>query len=241
MLRPGLFRDDRWFATPASSGYGSRPPIGLPPLSAWAEFTITVTPHAHAWQNAELAADVDGNGTVTPLDVLLVINWINTSSSGPVPSTPPDWTSGSCLFVDVSGDEFVSPIDVLLAINYLNGWSSSTFQIAEGEGITASTTYNLRRGQYPDFTGLNDNDFASPIDNAPVVSDIRGPSSSVLPVAEIQGIAAATVPNATSASYVGSTVRQRLPSPATDQAFIAESGFSLPADWDELLDVLARA
>jgi hypothetical protein len=157
----------------------------FPALSVWAEFTITVTFHRFAWQNAELAADVDGSGTVTPLDVLLVINWLNTRSSGPVPGSPPDWTSGSCLFVDVSGDDFVAPIDVLFAVNYLNGRSLSAPQAAEGEGITAFNT--------------------------------------------------------TSVPYPGNTVRQRLRGIAADQAFATESDFSSPADWDELLDVLARA
>jgi hypothetical protein len=126
---------------------------GSPALSAWTDFTITVTTHAHAWQNAELAPDVDGSGTVTPLDVLLVINWINSNSSGPVPSSPPDWTNDACSFVDVSGDDLVSPIDVLLAINHLNGRSSSAPQAAEGEGITASTAERATPAPYTGSTG----------------------------------------------------------------------------------------
>lgn len=63
--------------------------------------------------------DVNGDTNVTPLDVLQVINYINSHGSGPLPIPPPD-PGGPPPFVDVSGDDRGAPLDVLLVINYIN-------------------------------------------------------------------------------------------------------------------------
>ncbi|MCY2988633.1 MAG: metallophosphoesterase [Planctomycetota bacterium] len=110
---------------------------GAPPLAAGTEFSITVTPHPFAWQNADLPEDVEGNGLVTALDVLLVINWINGNEVGAVPTPFPDPVDAP-VFFDVNGDNFISPLDVLAVVNYINAESPSTQQAGEGEGIPAS-------------------------------------------------------------------------------------------------------
>jgi hypothetical protein len=72
-----------------------------------------------SWQNPATAADVDGDGRVTAQDVLLVINYINSSGRGPlpaVPAVPPP-------YLDVNGDGYVTPLDVLLVIHHLNSHS----------------------------------------------------------------------------------------------------------------------
>jgi hypothetical protein len=101
---------------------------GASPLSVAAEFSISVTPYLFPWQNADQSADVDGNGTVVPLDALLLINWINSNGSGVPLNLYPD--PAAPLFLDVSGDNYVAPLDVLLVINFLNQHPSG---IAEGE------------------------------------------------------------------------------------------------------------
>jgi hypothetical protein len=58
-----------------------------------------------------LRTDVSGDGLVTPLDALLVINRINQSGEG---------ESMPSLREDVNGDGQVSPLDVLLVVNQLN-------------------------------------------------------------------------------------------------------------------------
>ncbi|MGN6545179.1 MAG: dockerin type I domain-containing protein, partial [Aureliella sp.] len=76
--------------------------------------TILEDEPAHVWLNAASPLDVNEDGHVTPLDVLLIINMINTSSSsllGPVRQGP---------FVDCNGDDYVTGLDALLVINYLN-------------------------------------------------------------------------------------------------------------------------
>ncbi|MEZ6135020.1 MAG: dockerin type I domain-containing protein [Pirellulaceae bacterium] len=67
------------------------------------------------WHNLLLPEDVNDDGFVSPIDALLVINYLNSNSSRNVPYTVPE--NG---FIDVSGDNFMSPIDALLVINYLN-------------------------------------------------------------------------------------------------------------------------
>jgi hypothetical protein len=66
-------------------------------------------------QNPENACDVDGDGFVTPNDVLRVVQYLNMNGVRLVPPSldrPP--------FIDVSGDGVVSPRDAMLVINYLH-------------------------------------------------------------------------------------------------------------------------
>ncbi len=82
---------------------------------------------ADAWQNRSNPADVDGNGRVSPLDVLVLINHINRFGSGLLQTH-----RAGDPFCDVNGDGQVGPIDSLLVINYLNTG-------AEAEGAAAFT------------------------------------------------------------------------------------------------------
>ena len=75
------------------------------------------------WQNPANPLDVNANGSVEPLDVLLIINELNVGrfhdrvglltvavQLTPFPNT----------YFDSSGDRFVTPLDALLIINFLN-------------------------------------------------------------------------------------------------------------------------
>ena len=62
--------------------------------------------------------DVNRDGYMTPLDALLIVNWLNQSKQGSAP-----------IGLDTNQDGHVSPIDTLLIVNELN---EETF--AEGEG-----------------------------------------------------------------------------------------------------------
>jgi hypothetical protein len=76
---------------------------------------------APAWQNPVNALDVDADGSVFPLDALIVINALNTEGAHTLTAsdvTPP--------YVDVNGDGFLAPLDALLVINYLNSQSASS-------------------------------------------------------------------------------------------------------------------
>jgi len=78
---------------------------------------LTTLGNNSPWQNRKLAADVDDDGIVAPVDALIIINELHFrgphelawSSQGP---------SGS--YLDTSGDGFVTAIDALVVINALN-------------------------------------------------------------------------------------------------------------------------
>ncbi len=87
------------------------------------------------WRNASNALDVDNHNGVTPLDVLIVINRLNTVGPGKLP--PPVTAELSPPFYDTSGDNEVTALDVLLVINYLN--AAATDVAGEGEGTEPTT------------------------------------------------------------------------------------------------------
>ena len=95
-------------------------------------FRITVTAVAVSpWQNPLLAQDVNADGVVTPLDVLIVINTLN--AEGPHALPPPVPPNVPPPYLDVNGDGYVTPLDVLVIVNYLNDQA-----LAASQAITAS-------------------------------------------------------------------------------------------------------
>ncbi|MCO8120954.1 dockerin type I domain-containing protein [Stieleria sp. TO1_6] len=77
-------------------------------------FVIEVLENESPFHNDDNPYDVDGNGNVTPLDALAIINYLNLYGPGPV--GPGDTGYG----YDVNGDGQVSALDALLVINFLN-------------------------------------------------------------------------------------------------------------------------
>ena len=63
--------------------------------------------------NADLPEDVNGDGVVSPIDALLVINFLNQNDSDALP------VDGAAK-IDVNNDAAISPADALLVINELN-------------------------------------------------------------------------------------------------------------------------
>ena len=93
---------------------------------------------APLWQNNDAPNDVNMDGFVTPLDVLEIINAINSKSvpqALPNPATqvqPPP-------FVDVNGDGLLTPLDVLIVVNQLNSDYGS-----EGEYVLPMQVFGER-------------------------------------------------------------------------------------------------
>ncbi|MCA9153461.1 MAG: VCBS repeat-containing protein, partial [Planctomycetales bacterium] len=73
------------------------------------------------FRNAFNPFDVNDDGEIAPLDVLLLINHLNQFGAGPTDAA--GVRPGT--FVDTSGDDQVSPIDALLVINHLNNVTGS--------------------------------------------------------------------------------------------------------------------
>lgn len=100
-------------------------------------------------QNPVDGRDVDGNGTISSLDVLLLISKLNADGSGQLDL--PGSTQGQSRYFDVSGDNVLSPLDVLNVVSRLNetGENQNT-----GAGIsTGSGTGDFFPQAYPDNHG----------------------------------------------------------------------------------------
>jgi VCBS repeat-containing protein len=71
------------------------------------------------YQNPTLVSDVNADGFTSPVDALMVINYINSNGTGTIPAgtTPPP-------FIDVDGNGRCDATDVLLVINRLNEMAS---------------------------------------------------------------------------------------------------------------------
>ncbi|MCA9121339.1 MAG: tandem-95 repeat protein [Planctomycetaceae bacterium] len=78
--------------------------------TATATVSVAVT---RSWQNVVEPSDVTGDGIVSPLDALVIVNVLNSKGSHELGSSEID------AFIDVDGNGFVSPLDVLLVINRL--------------------------------------------------------------------------------------------------------------------------
>lgn len=89
----------------------------------------------HAGTNELLPVDVSGDGSVAPLDALMVINQLNEFGAGPMPPMPIQSP-----FFDVTADLIIAPLDALMVINQLNGVPAAA---AEGEAIPAETYASL--------------------------------------------------------------------------------------------------
>ncbi len=86
--------------------------------------------------NLTNAYDVNNDGFVSPIDVLILVNSMNTGNSGLLPP-PGDIGSGEGgigrYFMDVNGDNYLSPLDALMVINELNNRQNG----GSGEGEAA--------------------------------------------------------------------------------------------------------
>lgn len=97
------------------------------------------------FDNAKGPTDVNGDGTVSPYDALIVINALNRGNDLPLYART-DIPAGSD--VDVNGDGLLSPIDALKVINALillskSMAAQSSLMAAEGESTTASYAQDL--------------------------------------------------------------------------------------------------
>ena len=94
-------------------------------VSALVPLRVTDAP---SWHNSAQPQDVDGDGFVSPIDVLRIINDLN--SRGARQLDAPALTDAPP-YLDVNDDGFVSPVDALIVVNGLNNAS----QVPEGETL----------------------------------------------------------------------------------------------------------
>jgi hypothetical protein len=99
----------------------------LPDLSSGA-IELTVLDNDSQWHNYAMPLDVDHDSNVSPLDVITIINYLNSNQNPNLANvTAPNPRS----YIDVDEDLFASPLDVIIVINYLNRRSNG-----EGESAT---------------------------------------------------------------------------------------------------------
>ena len=95
-------------------------------------FSVTVISVRSPYHNYNLNEDVNGDGFVSPIDALLVINELNARGSGPITTAG---GSGWPPMLDVNGDGLLTPIDVLLIINHLNRTRSTEYGPVQRDGL----------------------------------------------------------------------------------------------------------
>jgi hypothetical protein len=114
----------------------------------------------HPWCNPAQAEDVNGDGMVSPIDVLILINRLNASGGGSLPVPPPVGIYPP-MYWDVDGDDKLTPSDALAVINFINRLSPAGIAapVGEGEAEAASTIFaravdEVLRNELPPFALL---------------------------------------------------------------------------------------
>lgn len=96
------------------------------------------------WRNPVDSMDVDSDGSVSPLDALVVINTINAGGSGSLEPV----RDLAKPYYDVDGDQTVSPLDVLNVINFLNSNNGGVRKLAENASqFVHETNVTITLGQ----------------------------------------------------------------------------------------------
>ncbi len=107
------------------------------------DLVLQVSEPTSPYQNPDRPNDVNGDGHITPLDVIVLINHLNSEGGGF--EFGPDFGAageGDAAYPDVNGDGMLTPLDALLIINFLNGNRNRGSGEAEGEsGIGTQQPY----------------------------------------------------------------------------------------------------
>jgi hypothetical protein len=91
--------------------------------------------------------DVDGNGRVSPLDALLIINAINEYSDSPEFSALAQTIRSDESSLDVDKDTLVTPLDVLVVINQINRMEELAWLTSDES--SRRTTASIRVADHP--------------------------------------------------------------------------------------------
>ena len=99
--------------------------------------SLTFTQVLAAQTNPRNALDVNDDTTVSPLDALLVINELNSTSAALGEGESPS------IYLDVSSDGSVSPLDALLIINELNRMSDAEAEPVALAAVAAAVDFTI--------------------------------------------------------------------------------------------------
>jgi len=117
------YQPDTDFTGQVSFAYRVRDELGI--TSNYGEVLVNITDLIH--HNFLNPLDVNADSSITPIDVLLVIDRLNAQESGLSSSMGYNQDR----WVDVNGNGVLDPLDVLIIIDYLN---QSTWELSESNG-----------------------------------------------------------------------------------------------------------
>jgi GEVED domain/Dockerin type I domain/Bacterial pre-peptidase C-terminal domain len=129
-------------------------PTGAAPDGEVEDYYVNI--NRNPYNNQSNRLDVNGDGGVSPLDVLQLVNYINANGSGllpfPAQNTPP--------YLDVDGNGFVDPLDVITVINYINARTTGGGVGGEGEGESSVSDRWVSASSYaaPEVMAKSSND-----------------------------------------------------------------------------------
>ena len=85
------------------------------------------------WRNPTDNLDVDADGVMSPLDVLTIVNDINSNGTGTLPAV----FNPTRQYIDTNGSGTLEPLDVLEVINFLNASDSSLRTVTDANAGSA--------------------------------------------------------------------------------------------------------
>lgn len=117
--------------------------VGYPSeTSTQLDVTVDVANSPNPWRNYPLLMDANGDQTATPLDVLVIVNHLNTHGAGELPAailSPP-------VYLDIDGNGAATPLDALILINHFNSRPSG---VGEGEAMPTISNQLLSSAGQP--------------------------------------------------------------------------------------------
>ncbi len=114
------------------------------------------------------AEDINGDGVVTALDLLLVINALNDFGSLPSSELAGFAESSATVNWDINRDGFVTPLDALVMTNYFNGDESG-----QESSLVAMDSRMWNPGEYSDEAPVEDEFMEDAVDAAvPLIEDL---------------------------------------------------------------------
>jgi len=122
-----------------STSAGATQTLDLQSMDALAHVDYGINFQNTAWHNTQIAADVNDDGVVSAIDVLLIINLLNQNT----PSALINSGLSSPPYVDVSNDAFLTAIDALMVINAINSKTEAeggqALMISGGQGSSSAS------------------------------------------------------------------------------------------------------
>ena len=107
------------------------------------------------FMNSSNPYDVNNDGFVSPIDVLILVNSMNTGGSGFLGGGSSGGASGESgangYYLDVNGDSYLSPLDALLVINHLNNRGGTSAGEGEGASSISSPAIDDKDSENPSY------------------------------------------------------------------------------------------